>query len=112
MLSYPKREYIRSKRLLMAVATLNCQHCGQYGQTQAAHTNWGFGKGRSIKADDNMVAALCQTCHSMIDQGSRLSKAQRMEIWENAHMKTVKKLQLLGLWPNDVPLPEMNDALR
>jgi len=96
----------------MAVATLNCQHCGQYGETQAAHTNWGFGKGRSIKADDNMVAALCQTCHSMIDQGSRLSKAQRMEIWENAHIKTVKKLQLLGLWPNDVKLPEMNDALR
>jgi hypothetical protein len=105
---FPKRTYIRSRALLMQVASLECQHCGKHGETQAAHTNWGFGKGRGIKADDNMIAALCQTCHAKIDSGSKLSRAERMEMWEKAHLRTVKKLKLHNLWPIDVPLPEIS----
>ena len=72
---------------------------------QAAHTNWGFGKGRGIKADDNKIAALCLTCHYEIDQGSKLSKVERQEMWEKAHIKTVQTLINKGEWPENVPLP-------
>jgi hypothetical protein len=41
-----------------------------------------------------------------IDQGSKLEKFDRQKIWLAAHLKTVRKLQGLGLWPEDVPLPE------
>ena len=62
--------------------------------------------GRGIKADDNLIASLCFQCHSMIDQGSSLSKAERMAIWFDAHYLTVHILRMRGLWPEDVPLPK------
>jgi hypothetical protein len=49
---------------------------------------------------------LCYSCHMEIDQGGKLDKAERQKIWLAAHLKTVRKLQEYGLWPNDVPLPE------
>ena len=98
-----KHKYIRSKRLLKLVAGLDCQACGSGEMVQAAHTNWGGGKGRGIKADDNLVAALCLRCHYEIDQGSKLSKEERMEKWLKAHSKTVNALR--SVWPVDIPLP-------
>lgn len=78
---------------------------------QAAHTNWGGGKGRGIKADDNLVAALCLKCHFEIDQGNTLSKEERQEKWLAAHKKTVYALIGAGLWPDDVPLPTIDTQL-
>ena len=98
-----KHKYIRSKKLLKLVAGLDCQACGSGEMVQAAHTNWGGGKGRGIKADDNLVAALCLKCHYEIDQGSKLSKEERMEKWLKAHSKTVNALR--SVWPVDIPLP-------
>ena len=98
-----KHKYIRSKKLLKLVAGLDCQACGSGEMVQAAHTNWGGGKGRGIKADDNLVAALCLRCHYEIDQGSKLSKEERMEKWLKAHSKTVNSLRFV--WPVDIPLP-------
>ncbi len=72
---------------------------------QAAHTNWGGGKGRGIKADDNLVAALCMTCHYDIDQGAQWSKAERQQAWNVAHYKTV--LALKDNWPVDIPIPNI-----
>ena len=72
---------------------------------QAAHTNWGGGKGRGIKADDNLVAALCLTCHYEIDQGKDLTKDERQQMWLAAHLATVYALTSAKLWPNDVPMP-------
>jgi hypothetical protein len=72
---------------------------------QAAHTNWGGGKGRGIKADDNLVAALCLHCHFEIDQGANLDKNERQYRWNQAHQKTVDALTSTGQWPKDVPLP-------
>ena len=103
---FSKHQYIRSPKLLRLVSALPCQHCGIDGQTQAAHTNWGHGKGRGIKADDNMIAALCQPCHAEIDQGARLSRQERQEMWQAAHRKTVSKLQDMGAWPINVPMPK------
>ena len=58
-MKYPKHQYVRSKALLEAAREIPCQWCGaDDGTVVAAHTNWGAGKGRSNKADDNMIASL------------------------------------------------------
>jgi hypothetical protein len=100
-----KHPYVRSKKLLKLVASLDCQLCGSGSMVQAAHTNWGGGKGRGIKADDNLTAALCFKCHYDIDQGAKFSKAERQLAWNVAHHKTVQTLVDSGQWPVDVPIP-------
>ena len=89
---FPKRRYVRDKELLKRVCQLDCQHCGSGEQVQAAHSNWGGGKGRGIKADDNLVAALCQKCHWEVDQGHTLTKEQRQAMWQKAHELTIARL--------------------
>lgn len=80
----------RNKAFLRAVASLPCQLCGKEGETQAAHANWSeYGKGMAMKAHDCYSAALCVTCHSNIDQGSKLSYQERKELWEAAWRKTI-----------------------
>ena len=68
-----------------------CQNCGNQGGTVvAAHSNQlRDGKGRGIKAHDYRIAALCYSCHMELDQGKSLDKAERVEIWEEAHRKTI-----------------------
>lgn len=81
----------RNPRLLEAARELPCQHCGvQDGTVVAAHSNQlRDGKGRSIKAHDYRIASLCYRCHSDLDQGSTMSKQERLEMWEEAHRRTV-----------------------
>ena len=81
----------RNKKLLEIVRISPCQNCGkQDGTVCAAHSNQlRDGKGRSLKAHDFRVAALCFCCHSKLDQGLSLSKAERVELWEEAHRKTI-----------------------
>jgi len=102
-----KHTYVRSKKLLKLVASLDCQLCGSGVCVQAAHTNWGGGKGRGIKADDNLTAALCMSCHHDIDQGAKLSKSERQSAWRVAHHKTVRLLVDTNQWPVDIPIPEI-----
>ncbi len=101
-----KFNYYRSKKHLKNVASLDCQICGATGFIQAAHSNqMQHGKGRGIKSSDEYTAALCLKCHYDIDQGKELSKEERQEMWEKAHIATVKKLYIQGAWPVDVPIP-------
>jgi hypothetical protein len=103
-MQYPKHKYIRSITLLRNAREIPCQHCGaDDGTVVAAHTNFGGGKGRAIKADDNLIASLCFNCHAELDQGKNLTKDERQAMWVAAHIKTVYKLTRLGLWPKDVP---------
>jgi len=104
--SYLKTQYVRNKRLLEVVASLNCQNCGHY-QSQAAHSNWHGGKGRGIKASDNYVAALCQACHHDVDQGNELTKDERQTLWVNAHLKTLHYLLITDQWPVNVPITDL-----
>jgi hypothetical protein len=107
-LMYPKTEYIRSQKLLKAVASLRCMHCGTSEGVQASHSNWAeHGKGRSLKASDIYTAALCMRCHFEIDQGKDLTKDQRKEMWLNAHRKTVETLVLNREWPSSIPVPKV-----
>ena len=84
----------RNKALLEVVRASPCQSCGREdGTVVAAHSNQiRDGKGTGIKASDAAIAALCYNCHTMIDQGSKLSKEERFDIWELAHRKTMRWL--------------------
>lgn len=81
----------RNKKLLEIVRKSPCQHCGtQDGTIVAAHSNQlRDGKGRGIKAHDYRIAALCYGCHMKLDQGTRMSKQERVEMWDEAHRKTI-----------------------
>ncbi len=81
----------RSQYLLEKVRESACQHCGtQDGTVVAAHSNQlRDGKGKSIKAHDYRIAALCFKCHYNLDQGNTLTKEERREMWEEAHRKTI-----------------------
>lgn len=81
----------RNKKLLEIVRQSPCQNCGaQDGTVCAAHSNQlRDGKGRGIKAQDHRIAALCFRCHSELDQGTKMSRAERVELWEEAHRKTI-----------------------
>jgi hypothetical protein len=81
----------RNKKLLEYARQLPCQHCGtEDGTVVAAHSNQlRDGKGRGLKASDYRIASLCYTCHSEIDQGKRLNKAERVQMFEDAHRSTI-----------------------
>ena len=91
----------RNKKLLdFAKFSPCCFACGRFndGTVVAAHSHQSRdGKGKGIKAHDFRVAYLCHDCHMEIDQGSRLSKAERVEAWEEAHRKTVEWWFLSGI---------------
>lgn len=84
----------RDKKLLEKVRNFPCQHCFvEDGTIVAAHSNQlRDGKGRGIKSHDYRIAALCFTCHMELDQGKNLNKQERVEMWEEAHRKTIGML--------------------
>ena len=81
----------RNKKLLELVRQSPCQTCGtEDGTVVAAHSNQlRDGKGRGLKAHDYRIAALCFRCHTELDQGTKMSKAERVESWEEAHRGTI-----------------------
>lgn len=84
----------RNKKLLELLRKLPCQNCGANdGTVCAAHSNDSrHGKGMGIKASDACVAALCYRCHSALDHGKELSKAERKEMWLEAYANTMRWL--------------------
>lgn len=84
--------YRSPKLLAMAREAPVCFGCQStnVGQVVAAHSNQlRDGKGRGLKADDFRVAYLCDRCHTEIDQGAKMSRAERVEYWENAHRNSI-----------------------
>jgi hypothetical protein len=84
----------RNKQLLELVRKFPCQACEiEDGTVVAAHSNQlRDGKGKGIKAHDYRIASLCFKCHSELDQGKNLTKIERLELWEEAHRKTIALL--------------------
>lgn len=72
--------------------------CGAHdGTIVAAHSNQSrHGKGMSIKAHDCFIAFMCARCHHEIDQGSKLSREERIDKWQDAHEKTLLYLFQTG----------------
>ena len=107
ILSFPKQVYVRSKSLLEACRKIACQHCGvDDGTVCAAHSNWGMGKGKSVKASDVFVASLCHDCHMALDQGRLTTKTQRQLAWWSAHCHTIRELVERSLWPKGIQVPD------
>lgn len=81
----------RNKTLLEIVREAPCQICGaKDGTVVAAHSNQlRDGKGRSLKAHDYRIAALCHICHHQIDQGFLWDKREKIERWDEAHRATI-----------------------
>jgi hypothetical protein len=107
-LNYPKTQYIRSPKLMQAYRKIECQHCGvDDGTVCGAHSNSASdGKGRSIKASDDRAASLCHTCHMAVDMGRTMSRSERVKVWTDAHVKTIKALVERGLWPVGLEVPQ------
>lgn len=104
-----KHVYVRSRVLLDNVRLLeNCCFCGQVRGVMACHSNWAIhGKGKSVKADDNRIAAGCDTCHRELDQGKQYTEDEKKRYWWLAHKVTIHQLLTRGLWPADVPVPSL-----
>ena len=102
-----KFTYIRSPALLKVCRQIPCQNCGRSdGTVCAAHSNQAkHGKGRGIKASDVFVASLCSICHTALDQGTGMTRAERVRMWDACHKKTLVLLVHGGLWPADLPVP-------
>lgn len=83
----------RNRKLLDAARDCpRCFGCSKTneGDVVAAHSNQlRDGKGRGHKAADYRIAYLCNTCHSEIDQGFRMSRQERVDFWESAHRHSV-----------------------
>lgn len=89
----------RNPKLLAAVRLLSCVNCGAIG-TQAAHANLiELGSGTAIKAKDSAIMALCvqNQCHYELDNGKKMSKAERREFTYEMIAKTYMKLMERGL---------------
>ncbi|NBX73556.1 MAG: DUF1364 family protein [Alphaproteobacteria bacterium] len=86
----------RNKKLLEVCRFIPCQHCGtDDGTVVAAHRN--EGKGMGLKVSDTLVASLCFRCHSELDQGAKLTRDERRELWDAAHLRTLHTLIENGL---------------
>lgn len=96
----PPKTY-RNDRMLAACRELPCQvtDCGVMdGSVVACHSNQlSDGKGRGLKAHDFRVAACCGGHHYEMDQGSKMSREERRDMWEQAHRSTIGELFLRGV---------------
>jgi hypothetical protein len=106
----PKFSYVRDERLRAMCRAMACQHCfgatcGNQGVTWAHSNQARHGKGKSIKASDQFVAAMGTACHAELDQGKTHTQAQKVAIWERAHARTVALALQLGAWPAGVQVP-------
>jgi len=90
----PKDNRHESEPWRRAVAALPCVLCGRSGETQCAHRN--IDKGMGLKTDDALTAALCQSCHSEIDQGKTLSRDERRQRLDVAILLTIRALARAG----------------
>ncbi len=87
---------MRCPAYLAAIRLLPCVNCGEHGKTQAAHRN--FGKGRGIKTDDRLAMALCFDCHRDYDQGGLMALEQSRAFAETMYHRTKGALMARGEW--------------
>jgi len=92
----------RSRELLNLAYHLPCMlqlpGCEGGDMGEPAHSNQSrHGKGGSIKAGDMWFVAACRSCHVAIDQGSELSREERIEAWDRAFIRSYEALWERGL---------------
>lgn len=89
----------RNKKLLGLARDQACVMCGsQDGTVVSAHSNLPeHGKGVGLKADDSMIAWLCHRCHTSLDQGKEMTRAERREYTLTAICRTHREMWKQGL---------------
>lgn len=66
-----------------------CEGYSSHG-CEPAHSNQSrHGKGMSIKADDFYHAAACHSCHAELDQGRKLTRAEKIDFWQAGWERTM-----------------------
>ena len=94
-MNYRNRDLLNLAYLLPCMVNLPC--CDG-GVGEPAHSNqMRDGKGKSIKAHDDMIAAACRSCHREIDQGMTMTRAEKFQAWDDAHRRTMHELWVRGL---------------
>lgn len=84
--------YRNRKLLNLAKECPRCMACERPsdGTIVAAHSNQlRDGKGRGLKSHDFRIAFLDFECHAFLDQGAAMSRQQRIDMWEDAHRRTI-----------------------
>ena len=84
--------YRNPKLLALARECPFCMNCGKSNNDDvvAAHSNQlRDGKGRGLKAADHKICYICYLCHLNLDQGKNMTKQERIDMWEEAHRKTI-----------------------
>lgn len=73
--------------------------------TVAAHSNWSDigGKGGARKADDEYTVWGCSACHTMLDSGSHLTKAEKRASFAAAHQRQVDHWHRIAADPREKP---------
>lgn len=92
--SFFKTGNYRNPALLrLAKESPRCMGCGapNRGDVVSAHSaQYRDGHGRSIKSHDFRIAFLCSyPCHHELDQGSKMTKTERAQFFEDAHRETI-----------------------
>ena len=88
----------RNPKLLKLAKDAPCMNCHIMDNTiVAAHSNQlRDGKGVGIKSHDYRISYLCSLCHASIDNNKELSREERIELWEDAHRRTIGYLFTSG----------------
>lgn len=106
----PKTDTLEHEGYRRLVALLPCKNCGIGSYSQAAHPN--TGKGQGLKTDDRLCFQLCcdrpgvRGCHPQFDQAALFPKHVRRALEPAWASDTQRHILALGLWPQDLPLPE------
>lgn len=89
----------RNKKLLDLARGQSCVACGATDETiVSAHSNLPeHGKGMGLKADDSMVAWLCYRCHTELDQGRDMTRAEKRDFTLTAICRTYREMWKQGL---------------
>lgn len=78
--------------------TLQIDGVCEGGPGEPCHSNLSrHGKGGALKAHDCFFASGCRPCHRALDQGPKLTREERAEIWERAYIRTQVQLWRMGL---------------
>lgn len=89
----PKKRPGHDKKMLEACRGQDCWLCIpgiclliEGDQTVvAAHRN--EGKGIGMKVPDELTVPACNLCHFAYDQGSKLSREEKRELWDSAYRR-------------------------
>lgn len=84
--SRPNREYALACYGEPCYLRVPGVQCAKRETVVPCHSNQSqHGKGLGLKADDIYTVPGCMHCHHEIDQGRRLSREQRADIWNRAY---------------------------